>query len=386
MISGPKSHIEPDFDLQYPTSNRIFTPDNNKVIGALSLTFVDDFEGITSIDYGFRGKGVTRYDKLELSTVQHEGLPRNLDRHQFEDEFLLFDEVGNVFNSQMHNGQVSSVIHNGIRFSLPFNFQFPRATSLPSSCKNFGDVGDNQGSITINYQLYAKISYISLFYPHGTSIEYTCDLPFQGGSNIQSFSRPITLSGLNTFRKKGRFSPTGSRSMSRSGSSSSSTVNKNKKSSSHSHSHSSSTTATTSIKDIQLGIFAQFPESLNVALPLTSIPITIKFPQISNLEPDFVHNGKSTKLGLFEVKIVIIRLTQNVYIRCKGHSYKCTKDSNLVYHQRHSSNKRFQFDIKDFIYSEAENCYLMNVTLADLIKNNNPLVEILKKPFTTIWL
>ncbi|GMF06138.1 unnamed protein product [Ambrosiozyma monospora] len=210
MNSGPKSHIEADFEIQYPTSNRIFTPDNNKLIGALTLTFVDDFEGITSIDYGFRGKGVTRYDRLELSTVQHEGRPRNLDRHQFEDEFLLFNEFGNLFNSQMHNGQVSSVIHNGIRFSLPFNFQFPRANSLPSSCKDFGDVGDNQASITITYQLYAKITYISLFYPHGTSIEYTCNLDFQGGSNIVSYTHPIILSGLNTFRKKGNISSSGS--------------------------------------------------------------------------------------------------------------------------------------------------------------------------------
>ncbi|GMF03848.1 unnamed protein product [Ambrosiozyma monospora] len=176
-------------------------------------------------------------------------------------------------------------------------------------------------------------------------------------------------------------SGSGSRSLSRSGSSSSGSVDKHRKSSSHSqHSSHSTTASSSSIKDIQVGIFAQFPESLNVALPLTSIPITIKFPQVSNLEPDYVHHGKSTKLGLFEVKIVIIRLTQNLYIRCKGHSYKCTKDSNLVYHQRHSSAKRFQFDIKDFTYSEVENCYIMNVTLADLIKNHKPLVEILKKP------
>ncbi|GME91588.1 unnamed protein product [Ambrosiozyma monospora] len=197
MIVGRQKHIQPEFEINYPTANKIFTPDYNKVLGTLKLTVTEPLDGIVSIEVGLRGSCFAKY--IEIKRIR-DANPRI---HHSETS-KIFGRNKVVYESQTQAGTNVSTLSAGKKFTIPLNFEFPTRVVIPSSFERFGEDLDNKGYVTIAYELYARVNYVSSLLKKYSFFEYIASLDFQGGSNaqFQHIRKSQDLQSENIFKSK----------------------------------------------------------------------------------------------------------------------------------------------------------------------------------------
>ncbi|GMF03309.1 unnamed protein product [Ambrosiozyma monospora] len=190
-----KKAIVPKFEVQHPLETQFFSYDFPKVNGKVQLEVIEPIN-VCSIELGFRGKFETHY-RFSNGQVY---IRRSETTPLFEEQTrLLFDSRDSKSSSD------SSGLSAGVKFESKFNYDFPIELNLPSSCVKFGDTikVPRLANIDILYQVFIRVTYVSSILSKKKTMEYTCNLNYQGGSNVVNpYITNCNISSSETFERK----------------------------------------------------------------------------------------------------------------------------------------------------------------------------------------
>ncbi|GME71522.1 unnamed protein product [Ambrosiozyma monospora] len=373
MFIRRKKHIHPEFEIDYPTANRIFTPDYNRVLGTLHLTVTEPLDSIVSIEVGLRGVCIAKFTETKrvndsTRKIYHTEVSK------------IFGKKKTAYESQTEVGTRQSMLLPGKKFDIPLDFNFPTRVVIPSSVEKFGDDADNRGYVTIAYEAYARVNYVSSFLKRDSFFEYIASLDFQGGSNahFENAQNCNDLQSENIFRSKLKLLiPDES-----SGELVASHIRE-----AHRHSrfirqlfndHYKKENIVKYTRDVQLRLSLTIPEYFNLTSSLSTFSVTIECPGLSQLEPDFNFKGVSTLLGLFEIESISLKVIQEMTMYCKGHKYQYSRKLPILT-QSFTTDKP-KFDIVDFTYDKERQCHYFTTSLGALIGDDTSIIDKLKKP------
>ncbi|GME74023.1 unnamed protein product [Ambrosiozyma monospora] len=299
MLSRRKKSIRPEYEIDYPTANRIFTKDYNKIKGKIELTVLEKIKGVVSIDIGFRGLCIVKYTISRQKNKKFKGGDDRLEKTRSKDKEVteLFFEKHTVFESLETSGKNSQSLPPGKHFTFPLTFEF-KDEKLPSSCEKFGTDydGKSKGYTTISYQIFIRVNYLSDVFKKLSFFEYVVHVDYQGCSNVPFTPLPPkTIPVEHTFQSKlKRLIPDES----------TGTLVPNPVTSAHRNSrflrrffddNLKKENADKYFSDVKLYISLTVPQVFNLMGSLADLPVSIEFPDVhgpNKLEPDFAYKGE----------------------------------------------------------------------------------------------
>ncbi|GME75954.1 unnamed protein product [Ambrosiozyma monospora] len=337
--------LVPSFVINYPNKHKIFDKHSNKVKGQAEIYFHRPCSGVTSIELGFKGdlrehlpvvvvkKGKSVHRKTSLNTKIG----------------ILFNDSHTVFPENPNGGESVSVAEDTV-LKFPVDFEFPaKEHDLPTSCNSWRQL------VTVRYELYLRLS----FKDRLGKISYTdflCPLKFQGGSLQEVQEKRPSLPGRYVFENKRiLFEPDANGNMTP-------TINKPSKGLSKFMKKGKSKT-----KDVDLSLNLDLNPNINMLSRVFDTPITIKC--LSKLKPELLqHNGKSTKLGYFEIESMQLVLKVVEYSR-----------EIIIFDEKFQIKPAF--DLKDF--QNGSITTTINELNPENPHKNETFMDILQKPVIT---
>ncbi|GMG40537.1 unnamed protein product [Ambrosiozyma monospora] len=385
-VTRRKKCILPKFEIDYPTANKIFTKNYNKIKGKIELTVLEKIRGVVSIDVGFRGLCIVKYTITRQKNKKFKGDDDKLEKTKSKDKEVteLFSEKHPIFESFKTSEQNTQTLPAGKSFTVPLSFEFKDA-KLPSSCEKFGTgyADKSKGYTTISYQIFIRVNYISDVFKKLPFFESVVHLDYQGCSNVPfTPSPPGTIPTEQTFQSKRKILIPDE---------SSGILVPNPVASAHRNSrffrsffddNLKKENANKYFSDVKLYIALTVPQVFNLMSSLAALPVTIEFPDVhdlNKLEPDFTYKGESTYLGLFEITEISIKLTHVLEMRCKKKRYTCTRQTSLLSREL-AKNNRPKFDVADLEYDKLREVFYYSTSLGEILKDDTVLFDMLTHP------
>lgn len=370
--------------LNTPLNNK-YSPINRIVYTRISVKFLEDVDNIAFIRCGLEGTTNMLFYTTDLTYGALYG-PTN--RRMISQDSSFFncyvdfplDCSCNDANNNV-NGQNDSTtptestktysFSQGEKLGGDYEFDFPNGVYLPSSYSNFGNIN---GEVSIFYKVFVHVYRVGGLITKKPKIytSFTIPILYQSGQDPlanridQTLNYDQSMIFDNKVKKfyydqeTNALIPT--------------SMNKNHKKTkfirklwNNDYKNENYNNMT---KSLPLSVDFSVRSVFNLHEPFSSQFVLTLLTDLnsvgieSNQSTDFVFNGQSTNLGLFQIESLLVEAVYNSIVRCYEYVFKIHEESTLL----KIKFKDLKFDVKDFQYDKFNQMYKMEIPIEELTK------------------